>query len=49
MLRNRYRKIYWWYRRKTKIILKNPQEGVVLTPSLGIGGLVHKYTLNWYT
>ena len=32
-------KRYWWYQHRTKIIFNNPQEGVVLTPFLGIGGL----------
>jgi len=39
MLRNRYEKDIGGISTGHKIIHNKPQEGVVLTPSLGIGGL----------
>ena len=42
MLRNRYAKDIGGISIGQKIIHNKPQEGVVLTPSVGIGGLKHK-------
>jgi len=42
MLRNRYAKDIGGMSIGQKIIHKKPQEGVVLTPALGIGGLIHR-------